>query len=66
MRGLHERLRDQADGQGPALLARVPRKVRRQMAEGKTRIEIIIKMFLKIAAPPGFLFPSVDQTYLLT
>ena len=42
MRGLHERLRDQADGQGPALLARVPRKVRRQMAEGKTRIEIII------------------------
>lgn len=35
MRGLHERLRDQADGQGPALLTRVPRKVRRQVAEGK-------------------------------
>ena len=34
VRGLHERLRAAAAGQGAALLARVPRQVCRQMAQG--------------------------------
>ena len=34
MRGVHERLRDQADGEGAPLLTRVPRQVRRQVAQG--------------------------------
>ena len=66
MRGLHERLRDQADGAGPALLPRVPRQVRRQVAEGKTRNELIITlMFLKIAFPPRIFFypPFTKHTF---
>ena len=41
VRGLHERLRAAAAGQGPALLARVPRQVCRQMAQGNKTHRIL-------------------------
>ena len=41
VRGLHERLRAAAAGQGAALLARVPRQVCRQMAQGNKTHRIL-------------------------
>ena len=46
VRGLHERLRAAAAGQGPALLARVPRQVCRQMAQGNKTHRILWQWFV--------------------
>ena len=46
VRGLHERLRAAAAGQGAALLARVPRQVCRQMAQGNKAHRILWQWFV--------------------
>ena len=50
VRGLHERLRAAAAGQGAPLLPRVPRQVRRQMAQGN-RTHFILWQIVCVSSP---------------